>query len=105
MPYPGAAHAAGAGITDPICQPGQSSIYLFPVGLQTYNPATNRAIYDLYKEMVNNNPTMNSSIVQFEGYATQGMRAVESDSTAYAHRGDNLLVYVLSSIQLRIPHL
>ena len=96
VPYPEVAHAAASGNTDPVCQPGTSD-YLFPVGLQTYNPETNRAVYDLFKEMINNYPTLGSqSAVQFEGYAQQGVRAVEPDSTAYAHRGDSLLVYVLS---------
>lgn len=91
VPYTGAAHAAGAGVTDATCLPGVSA-QLYPVGLQTYNISTNRAIYNLYKTMVNENPGLNTSIVQFEGYAQQGIRAVEPDSTAYAHRGDSLLV-------------
>lgn len=92
-PYPGVAHAAGAGLTDFVCQPG-FDWSLFPVGLQTYNIQTNRAIYNLYKDMVNKHPAMNNSVVQFEGYAQEGVRAVDPDSTAYAHRGDSLLVYV-----------
>ena len=92
VPYTGAAHAAGSGLTDAVCQRG-NSWQLYPVGLQLYNISTNRAIFNLYKEMVNNNPAMSSSVVQFEGYAQEGVRAVEPDSTAYAHRGDNLLVY------------
>ncbi len=84
--------AGGAGITDPVCQPGDSW-QVYPVGLQTYDISTNRAIFNLYKDMVTKNPAMSSSIVQFEGYPQEGVRAVEPDSTAYAHRGDNLLVY------------
>ena len=96
VPYTGTAHAAGAGVTDPVCQPGTGG-YLFPVGLQTYNIETNRAVYDLFKEMVNEYPAMSpASVVQFENYPMEGVRAVEPDSTAYAHRGDSLLVYVLS---------
>ena len=92
VPYTGTAHAGGAGVTDAVCQPGDSW-RLYPVGLQSYNIRTNRAIFDLYKDMVDKNPAMSSSIVQFEGYPQEGVRAVEPDSTAYAHRGDNLLVY------------
>lgn len=92
VPYTGAAHAAGAGDTDAVCQPGQNW-QLYPVGLQTYNISTNRAIYNLYKDMVNKHPAMNASVVQFEGYPQQGVKDIEPDSTAYAHRGDNLLVY------------
>lgn len=92
VPYTGAAHASGAGNTDAVCQPGDSR-KLYPVGLQSHNISTNRAIYDLHKDMISKNPSMSSSIVQFEGYPLQGVRAVEPDSTAYAHREDNLLVY------------
>lgn len=92
VPYTGAAHAGGAGVTDAVCQPG-GSWRLYPVGLQTYNISTNRAIFDLYRDMVNKHPAMTSSIVQFEGYPQEGVKAVEPDSTAYAHRGDNFLVY------------
>ena len=97
VPYTGAAHAAASGLTDAVCQPG-NSWRLYPVGLQYYNISTNRAIFDLYKDMVNKYPAMSSSVIQFEGYPQQGVRAVEPDSTAYAHRGDTLLVYVSSSL-------
>ena len=89
--YPGVAHAAASGNTDPVCQPGTSD-YLVPVGLQTYNIKTNRAVYELFKEMVNKYPAMNASAVQFENYPQEAVRAVDPDSTAYAHRGDSLLV-------------
>ena len=92
VPYTGAAHAAASGNTDAVCQPG-NSWQLYPVGLQIYNIRTNRAIYNLYKDMVNKNPALNSSVVRFEGYSLQGVRAIAPDSTAYAHREDALLVY------------
>ena len=101
---PGSAHAAGSGNTDPVCQPG-SSWYEHPVGLQTFNIEANRAVYNLYKEMVNEYPAMNMSIVQFEAFPQEGVRAVEPDSTAYAHRGDSLLVLVPSSLLPGIFHL
>ena len=67
---------------------------MYPVGLQNYNVTTNRAIYSLFSTMVNEQPSLNSSIVQFESYPVQGMKAVDPASTAYAHRDDNILVYV-----------
>ena len=91
VPYPEVAHKASAGNTDPVCQPGTSDSS-FPVGLQTYNITTNRAVYNLFKDMVNNYPAMSvGSIVQFEGFPQQAVQAVEPDSTAYAHRGDYVL--------------
>ena len=91
VPYTGVAHAAGAGTEDPVCAKGLSW-KLFPVGLQIYNISTNRAIYNIFSKMVTENPEFNNSVVQFEGYAMQGVKAVDPASTAYAHRGDNLLV-------------
>lgn len=93
VPYPGSAHASGSGLTDPVCQSGNGN-YLFPVGLLSYNITTNRAIYNLFEEMVSKYPKMAGSTVQFENGAPVGVKAVEADSTAYAHREDNLLVYV-----------
>ena len=67
---------------------------LFPVGLKTYNITANRAVYNLYKNLVNEHPEFNGSIVQFENYALEGMKAIDPASTSYAHRDDDLLVYV-----------
>ena len=103
VPYPGAARAQGSGVNDAVCQHGHG-VSSFPVGLLTYNTTANRAIYDLFKDMVNKYPAMSSSIVQFEGPPMQAIKAVESDSTAYPHRGDNLLVYVYSLFIAYVKH-
>lgn len=99
VPYTEAAHAGGTGINDSVCQ-GGNSWKLFPVGLQVYNATSNRAIYNLLSKMIARNPSLNGSVVQFEGYSVQGVKAVDPASTAYAHREDNLLVYV---IRPRVP--
>lgn len=93
IPYTDLAHAAAAGLEDPVCQSGGSK-KLFPVGLLKYNSSTNRAIYNLFSKMLTEHPDFNNSVVQFEGYSMQGVKVVEPASTAYAHREDNLLVYV-----------
>ena len=90
MPYTGLANAAGSGVDDPVCAKG-FSWKLYPVGLQVYNITTNWAIYNLYSKMVSENPAFNNSVVQFEGYSMQAVKAVDPASTAYAHREDNLL--------------
>lgn len=92
-PYTEFAHLAGAGNEDPVCQPGGSK-KIFPVGLLEYNFKTNRAVYNLFSKMIADHPEFNKSIVQFEGYSLQGVKAVDPASTAYAHREDNLLVSV-----------
>lgn len=93
VPYTEVAHAAGSGVEDAVCQNGLSW-KLYPVGTLVYNITTNRQIYSLYSEMVSENPEFNNSVVQFEGYSLQGVKAVDPASTAYAHRADNLLMYV-----------
>jgi len=45
-------------------------------------------------DMVTKHPGLNESIVQFEGYSLEAVKAVPADSSAYPHREDNLLVYV-----------
>lgn len=93
VPYPDLANAIGTGIDSPICQGGNSG-ETFPVGLRTYNISTNRAVYDLYKRMVNEEPGFNNSAVQFENYPVRKMQSVPAESTAYPHRDDNWLAYV-----------
>ena len=93
VPYTEVAHASGSGVEDAVCQSGMSW-KLYPVGALVYNITTNRQIYSLFSKMVSENPEFNNSVVQFEGYSLQGVKAVDPASTAYAHRADNLLLYV-----------
>ncbi|KAL8737287.1 MAG: hypothetical protein Q9181_001841 [Wetmoreana brouardii] len=60
--------------------------------LKTYNITANRQVYDLFKTFINNHPEFAGSILQFENYALEGMKAVDPASTAYPHRDDNILV-------------
>ena len=94
----------GTGIIDEVCQRGTSD-HLVPIVIQSYNITTNRAVYSLYKKMVNKYLAISASMVQFEGYPQEAVQAVEPDSTAYAHREDYVLVYVPSPLIPRKPHL
>lgn len=93
VPYTGVAHASGTDVEDSVCQNGLSW-KLYPVGTLVHNISTNRQIYSLFSKMISDNPEFNNSVVQFEAYALQGVKAVDPASTAYAHRADNLLMYV-----------
>ncbi|KAM0332090.1 hypothetical protein ACHAQA_002361 [Verticillium albo-atrum] len=77
----------------------------FPVYLQEYNPAAQRKAYDLYAEATHATPEFFDSLFMFEGYSTQGVKAIDSDSTAYAFRGDNLLFAPLISYRSTGPEL
>lgn len=65
---------------------------MFPIGLRTYNATANRAVYNLFKKMVIEQPAFNGSIVHFENYPVEKMQSIDSASTAYPHRDGNLLV-------------
>ncbi|KAL8714690.1 MAG: hypothetical protein Q9225_006538 [Loekoesia sp. 1 TL-2023] len=83
--------AASQDVDSAICEFG-STWRLFPVGLKYHNVTANRAVYNLYKQLINEHPEFSSSVVQFESYALEGMKAVDPASTAYAHRDDDILV-------------
>ncbi|KAL9596385.1 MAG: hypothetical protein Q9219_005820 [cf. Caloplaca sp. 3 TL-2023] len=83
--------AASQDVDSGVCKHG-NTWRLFPVGLKTYNTTANRAVYNLYKQLVSEHPEFNGSVVQFENYALEGMQAVDPASTAYAHRDDDILV-------------
>ncbi|KAL8770420.1 MAG: hypothetical protein Q9209_003846 [Squamulea sp. 1 TL-2023] len=88
--YKNFAHeATDTGVGDPVCAPGRAQAS-FPGGLK-------EQIYQLFSDMVTETPALNSSFVQFEGYALQGVKAVDPVSSAYAHRDDNILVSLTTS--------
>lgn len=89
--YKNIAQETGTGIDGPVCAPGMAKA-LFPVGLKQFNIDANRQIYQLFSDMVIQTPALNGTFVQFEGYALQGMKAIDPASSAYAHREDNILV-------------
>ncbi|KAL8646384.1 MAG: hypothetical protein Q9210_006173, partial [Variospora velana] len=90
--YKNLAHeATGTGVGDPLCAGGTTKAF-YSAGLKRYNVAANRMVYEVFSDMVTRAPALNGSFVQFEGYALQGMEAVDEASSAYAHREDNHLV-------------
>ncbi|WYZ37060.1 hypothetical protein EsH8_II_000566 [Colletotrichum jinshuiense] len=63
----------------------------FPIYVESYNIEAQRKAYDLFASSVKTDSPFYNSLFMFEGYSVQGVRAIESDSTAFAYRGDNLL--------------
>ncbi|KAL8882006.1 MAG: hypothetical protein Q9198_000914 [Flavoplaca austrocitrina] len=95
FPYKDVSHRSfQASIGDPTCAAGISTKTRFPVGLQTYNVSTNRKIYNLFEDMITAHPALATSFVQFEAFPMQAVKAVDPASTAYAHRQDDILVFV-----------
>ncbi|TGJ83285.1 hypothetical protein E0Z10_g5504 [Xylaria hypoxylon] len=64
----------------------------FPIDIQSYNVQSMRKAYDLFTDVTKKTPELNGSFFLFEGYPLQGVKAIPSESTAYAFREDNLLI-------------
>lgn len=65
---------------------------MFPIGLKSYNIQAQRSAFDAFNSFTADATFINSAVV-FEGYSTQAVKAVPSDSTAFPHRGDNIVMY------------
>lgn len=64
----------------------------FPIDLDAFSVPAQKQLYELFAATVKETPALNGSMVMFEGYSTKGVKAVPADSTAYAFRGDNVVV-------------
>ncbi|KAI4143665.1 MAG: hypothetical protein LQ341_002854, partial [Variospora aurantia] len=96
VPYPDLADAVGTGTSSPLCQQPGNSAALYPVGLLIFNTTAIHQVYDIYSDLVTNYPDFSHSIVQLEAYPVEKIQSVNPETTAYAHREDNLLVCLLS---------
>ncbi|KAM3427267.1 hypothetical protein NHJ13734_009045 [Beauveria thailandica] len=83
----------------PPCQKAGFANIRFPIDLETYSIETQRAVYNLFAKGTKETPAFANSLFLFEGYSTQGVKAISSESTAFAFRGNNLLVSPLITYQ------
>jgi hypothetical protein len=89
--YTDLASVTGNGINDIACSTG-SSIMRFPLNLDSYNIAAQRAAFDLFDQGTLETPAFNNSFFLFEVYSVVGVQAVDSADSAFPHRADPLLV-------------
>lgn len=82
----------GISVTDAPCQKAGFANPRFPIYLEKYNPTAQRQVYDLFQSITHGDSPFSNALFMFEGYSMQGVKAIDSASTAYAYRGDNLLV-------------
>ncbi|KAI0165178.1 hypothetical protein GGR52DRAFT_97996 [Hypoxylon sp. FL1284] len=75
----------------PGCAYGLTSLR-YPIGLKSYNVGAVREVYNEIDETFRNVPELAGSFFLLEGYSTQAVQAVDPDSTAFPHRGDEILV-------------
>ncbi|KAF3769586.1 FAD-binding domain-containing protein [Cryphonectria parasitica EP155] len=90
VPYDQISNVSGTGVASPLCAHGTQRMQ-FSCDLLTYNVTTNREMYELYRNMTLAEPSLVATSVVFESYSLQGIKAVPGNSTAYPHRGDNLI--------------
>ncbi|CAI0650511.1 unnamed protein product [Colletotrichum noveboracense] len=73
------------------CQKAGLNNPRFPIYVESYNVTAQRQAYDLFAANVKSDSPFYNSLFMFEGYSNEGVKAVDSDSTAFAFREDNLL--------------
>ncbi|EHK47045.1 hypothetical protein TRIATDRAFT_217465 [Trichoderma atroviride IMI 206040] len=86
--------AQGTDSNSASCQPGPfvgSSAWL-----QTYNVTSQRQIYNSSNEKIAQNPGLAAGARVFlEGYSTEATQAIDPGTSAYPHRDEYLLVFIL----------
>ncbi|OAA43576.1 FAD binding domain protein [Cordyceps fumosorosea ARSEF 2679] len=82
---------------DPPCQKLGASNLRFPLYLEAYDVGAVRRAYDLFAAGLRGTPEFAHSIFLFENYPVQGLRAPAANESAFAFRGDNILVAPLIS--------
>jgi len=91
VPYDQIAAASGTDVADPLCNGVGVERLLFASDLLIYNVSTNRALYDLFKNVTTIHPEYQGSFAIFESYSQQGVKAVHPDSTAFPNRESNIV--------------
>ncbi|KAF3407552.1 FAD-linked oxidoreductase afoF [Talaromyces pinophilus] len=68
------------------------SVIRFPVNVQNYNLQAQREVYELFAKETSKTPEFSNSYIMFEGYPVHGVKAVPSESSAFPHRDDNIII-------------
>jgi hypothetical protein len=90
--YPGLSAILGVdAASGPICQP-QGTAFLRGIDVDRYEIDAVRRWYDIFSEMLASEELFARSMCMLEGYSVQAVQAVPSDSTAFPHRDQRLLL-------------
>ncbi|KAH8803017.1 hypothetical protein F5884DRAFT_494268 [Xylogone sp. PMI_703] len=89
--YNDLAEWTGISATSAPCQKDGLVNPRFPIYLDSYNVSAQKAAYEQYAAAINASSPFNGSIFMFEAYSMEGVRAIESESTAFAFREENIL--------------
>jgi hypothetical protein len=93
--YPGLTLIDGTDIDNAVCAQHDAVNMMFPISIKSYNIQAQRAAFDTFNAFTADARFLNSAVL-LEGYSTQAVKAVPSDTTAFPHRTDNFLMYVHS---------
>ncbi|KAH6638611.1 hypothetical protein BKA67DRAFT_528734 [Truncatella angustata] len=78
---------------------GSGSYVISTMMTQTWNITTERKIYNLFNERIAEYPELSPAArLYYEGYATAGVQAIDSAVSAYPHRDEYHLSFMLSAI-------
>lgn len=81
----------GIDINGPPCQKTGMANLRYPIDVDKYNPDAVKKAWDVFSTKAQQGTPFNNSLFMFEGYSTQGVKAVPHEKSAYAFRDDNLL--------------
>ncbi|KAK6812569.1 hypothetical protein RU639_011736 [Aspergillus parasiticus] len=89
--YTDLAEWTGISLSAPPCQRAGLVNPRFPNYLEKYNISAQKKAYEIFANAIRGSSPFNNSIFMFEGYSMQGVKAIDSKSSAFAFRGENIL--------------
>ncbi|KAE8423995.1 hypothetical protein BDV36DRAFT_303328 [Aspergillus pseudocaelatus] len=89
--YTDLAEWTGISLSSPPCQKAGLVNPRFPNYLEEYNVPAQKKAYEIFANAIRGSSPFNNSIFMFEGYSMQGVKAIDSKSSAFAFRGENIL--------------
>ncbi|KAI1771734.1 hypothetical protein F4818DRAFT_202391 [Hypoxylon cercidicola] len=85
---------------------GAGSYAISTIMTQTWNITIERQIYTLFNENIAKYPELSTTArLYYEGYSTKAVQEIPSDSTAYPHRDELHLSFMLSGVPDDAPEL
>ncbi|KAF4994529.1 hypothetical protein FGRMN_5738 [Fusarium graminum] len=95
--YTDLAKWVGISTTDGPCQKNGAMNPRFPLYLEAFNATAQKEAFNSFADNIQGASPFNNSLVTFDGYSQKGVNAVDAKSTAFAYRGQNVLVGPLIS--------
>ncbi len=82
-----------SGFAPLLCQRGERK-NSYTASLLTYNTSDVKSVWTDYSNFIAAHPEAASSLYLWEAYPTEGVKAVDASTTAYANRDERYIVYV-----------